>query len=185
MSTKKKKTNTIKPLVLQTTEIKTNKNIEKSEQNSNSDLKQKNPKKKFKIFSSSSSSSADEDAPINLVSKSKESNDSDEINPSPIILDSSSDNEEDEIENDDNIEDDNQQKEVWFPTIEYETIYRIYEYFNKNIPITSILCTIHQCYGNIEEALYKMANGQVDKDINQIVDKHKKPNMEKELKYYS
>ena len=191
MSTKRKKHPTTKPLKLQTVEIHPNKNPKNTEKD-----KEKTGKSKRinKTIDSISSSSADEDAPKYAVTKSNSITSSDDVLQEPVLIknssysstsNSSSDSDENLIDSQKEQEEQSKNKEIWFPTIEYETIHRIYEYFNKDIPVTSILCTIHQCYGNIEEAVFRMANGQVSDDIRLLVDKPQQPNREKEYKYYS
>ena len=76
------------------------------------------------------------------------------------------------------------QLEYWYPSIEYETVYKIYQYFNKTVPFVSILCTIHDCYGNIEEAVFRIANGNVCKEASKLLELPPNRQKDKEAQYY-
>ena len=75
--------------------------------------------------------------------------------------------------------------EFWVPSMDYEAVYKIYSYFNKEIPFLTILCTIHECYGDLEKTVFKIAQGQTSNDVKGLLSMPSEGDKDQEMRYYS
>ncbi|EAY12128.1 AT hook motif family protein [Trichomonas vaginalis G3] len=120
-------------------------------------------------------------------SKSEDKNEiqniSDENIPLPRIISSS-----DEEKNDFSHEEDsriNEDIKQFVPSPYYETVYKIYKFFNERIPFASILIAIHQSFGDIYLAMTKLSQGQIETDINLLLKNPAPEELNKGLDYYN
>ena len=143
--------------------------------------------KKHSKFSSDSTSDSDSISHLSKISSTKSSK-----NESTSSSSSESDEEEEVMQRSAPAslkkEEENEKKEKmeWNPSAEYESVYRIYDYFDKKVPFNTILCVIHQCYGNLEEAIFKIAKGETSNcKLTQLMGKPLKGDSDREAKYYN
>ena len=175
--------------------------IKENSKNTQNQISEKIQNHKLKIDEISSSDSDINDL-LKLFKNSSKSSSSDSISDDEYSNEEEQEKEKNESQNNFNTEtnkDDNDTKSIdesiyddqheesmekWTPSLEYETLYKIYAYFDKMVPFTSIICTVHQCYGNIKEAVRRIAAGQVSDDISQIVNKPSDNDKDREVAYY-
>ncbi|EAX92713.1 hypothetical protein TVAG_220760 [Trichomonas vaginalis G3] len=73
----------------------------------------------------------------------------------------------------------------FIPSPYYETVYKIYRFFDEKIPFVSILIAIHQSFGDVYEAIVKLSHGQIEQDTRLFLKNPDPEELEKGLRYYT